>query len=424
MTKEKTGNWFIGLSVLVYIVLWFVFAPDDGLAATRDHVIGEMLAGATMILLSISIFLSTKPKWAEPYFGGLDKMYSTHRQIAIIALLLLIGHFYTIPTGKTGGPGLWLGMIAFYGFLISILLALAPRLPFISNFFKQTYTKWRNVHRLVGIMYLLSIFHYLMVEPHSLATPQGFYMLAFAIFGGGSWLYKQAFAQRMTPFLQYEVESVNRLNGSIIELVLKPLGEGLEHAAGQFAFIHFETDEILKEPHPFTIASAPGADRLRIAIKNSGDWTGYLYDMAQPGMVAQVAGGHGMFNYKNSPNDQIWVAGGIGVTPFASWVRDMRSDPAQKINFFYTVRSDSDVIFYDEFESAAQQHDNLNAHLQVSNENGRLTPDLVAQLCGEDISKRSVYLCGPVKMTESMAEAFQKMGVASSNIHFEEFNFR
>ncbi len=424
MNKAKLGNWLIGLDVLIYVALSFIFLPEEGIAAVRGDFVGELFAGIAMILLSIGIFLSTKPKWLEPYFGGLDKMYATHRQIAVLSLLILVGHVVVIPNGPTPGPGLWLGMIAFYGFLLTILMALAPRLPVISNFFRQSYSSWRKSHRLVGVLYLLSIFHYLMVDPLTFGTPQGLFMFVLAVIGGGAWIYKLAFASRATKTSTYEVTQVNKLNGAIVELVMEPKGEKLEHKAGQFCFIHFDGDSVLEEPHPFTIASSPNENQLRLGIKNSGDWTNYLYENAKPGMEAQITGGHGMFNYKASNNDQIWIAGGIGITPFTSWARDMVSNPAQQIDFFYTVRSQGDVIFFDEFEQKAAEHDSFNAHLQVSNDMGRLTPKMVCELCGNDVSQKSVYLCGPVKMTESMAAEFERLGVASSNIHFEEFNFR
>ncbi|MEM8858655.1 MAG: ferric reductase-like transmembrane domain-containing protein, partial [Chloroflexota bacterium] len=394
MAKHKLGNWVITLAVAIYVAFWFIFPPEGGIAAQPGDFFGEMLAGSAMILMGTGILLSTKPRWLEPYFGGLDKMYWTHRQVAIIGFLLLIGHFYAIPTGPTPGPGLWLGQAAFFGIVISILLAVAPRVPFISNFIKLSYDKWRIGHRLLGILFLLGIFHYLMVEPLSLATPQGILMMIISVIGVLAWLYKQTLAHRFTPHLQYEVVKTNRLNGSIIELVMKPLGERLQHAAGQFLFIHFEDDDVLKEPHPFTISSPPNADELRISVRNSGDWTGYLFDKVEAGMVASVEGGHGMFDYKASGNDQIWIAGGIGITPFTSWMRDMGKNPSadKKIDFFYTVRSASDVIFFDEFEKTAKDHSNFSAHLRVSNDKGRLTADNVKATCGGNIANRSVYL--------------------------------
>ena len=424
MKTEKLGNRIIGLVVLLYIALWFVSPPDHGILEELGHVLGEMLAGSAMILMAVGITLSTKPKWLESYFGGLDKMYGTHRQVAMIAFLLLVAHFFVIPAGPKGGPGIWIGQVAFYGILISVLITIAPRVPFISRYIRLGYDKWRIGHRLLGILFAAGIAHFLMVEPLSLGTPQGLLMMTISIIGVAAWLYKQTLAHQFTPHLQYEVEEVNRLNGSIVEVAMKPLGEKLHHAAGQFLFIHFHDDKVLSEPHPFTISSHPDADRLRISVRNSGDWTSYFYDNVKPGMVAAVEGGHGMFNYKASSNDQIWIAGGIGITPFTSWMRDMGESAKQKIDFFYTVRSDSDVVYFDEFNEAAEKHPNLNAHLTISNNDGRLTADKIAEKCGGSIANRSVYLCGPARMTESLADAFKKMGVSADNIHFEEFNFR
>lgn len=424
MKTEKLGNIVIGLVVVLYLALWFVAPPEHGMLEELAHVVGEMLAGVAMILMATGIILSTKPKWLEPYFGGLDKMYGTHRQVAMIAFLLLVGHFFVVPSGPTGGPGIVAGKIAFYGILISVLITIAPRVPFISRFIRLGYDKWRIGHRLLGILFAAGIAHFLMVEPLSYGTPQGILMMVVSVSGVLAWLYKQTLAHRFTPYHRYEVVEANRLNGSIIEVVMKPLGEKLQHAAGQFLFIHFADDKILNEPHPFTISSHPDANHLRISVRNSGDWTGYLYENLRPGMVASVEGGHGMFNYKTSSNDQIWIAGGIGITPFTSWMRDMSGSAKQNIDFFYTVRSDGDVVYFDEFNQASEKHPNLKAHLTVSNNDGRLTADKIAATCGGNIANRSVYLCGPARMTESFADAFQQMGVSADNIHFEEFNFR
>ena len=64
-------------------------------------------------------------------------------------------------------------------------------------------------------------------------------------------------------------------------------------------------------------------------------------------------GCHGRLNYKTGGEQQIWIAGGIGVTPFLSWVRDFDANSEFEIDFFYTVRSEADALFWDEFAAAA-----------------------------------------------------------------------
>ena len=77
------------------------------------------------------------------------------------------------------------------------------------------------------------------------------------------------------------------------------------------------------ERHPFSVASAPSERLLEVSIKASGDYTRDLHDKVQKGTPAKVAGPFGGFDYRRGGQDQIWIAGGIGVTPFLSWIRSL-----------------------------------------------------------------------------------------------------
>lgn len=428
MTNSRVGNWVIIGIVIVNILLWFIFPPEPNW--TEDpkdvgHMIGELFSSTAMILMGLAITLATKPRWLEGYFGGLDKMYRTHRRIAMLAFLLLIAHVIVIPRSGVGGIGAILGRVAMFGIVVMVLLTIAPRVPLISDVIRLSYDKWRLGHKLLGVFFIMGLFHYRFSEAYVLDSVPGFYLFAFVALGIGAYLYKQIVSGWLRPTFPYTVAQVNPLSGTATEVVLQPAGSGrLSYEAGQFLFIHFEEDKVLSEPHPFTISSSPREENLRVSIRAAGDWTGYLHQNLKAGMTAKVSGGHGRFLYKDGGDEQIWIAGGIGVTPFVSWVRDLGDNCPKKIDFFYTVRHASEVLFWDEFETAADQHENLNVHLQASSSDGRLTPELVAQQVQGDIQNKSIYLCGPIKMTEGMADRFKEMGVPAGQIHFEEFNFR
>jgi len=90
-------------------------------------------------------------------------------------------------------------------------------------------------------------------------------------------------------------------------------------AAGQFAFVRFDAGE---GAHPFTITSPwVGDGRLVFLIKGLGDYTKRLPTLLQPGPVLRVEGPYGTFTFKGTQPRQIWVSGGIGITPFFARLR-------------------------------------------------------------------------------------------------------
>ena len=103
-----------------------------------------------IVLMSFSLFLSTRPRWAEPFFGGLDKMYMTHRQTSTSAFLLMFLHIVIVPIHifdfKLGN---YLGIIAFLGLISIILPTLSPRIPFLNKLTGQTYEGWKKLHRFI-----------------------------------------------------------------------------------------------------------------------------------------------------------------------------------------------------------------------------------------------------------------------------------
>ena len=107
MMKRSIGNWIIISLVVLNVIVWFVFPPiNDGRPNFARQYAGEIIGANNIILMACSLFLSTRPRWAEPYFGGLDKMYVTHRHTSTAALLLIFVHVLTVPSRCIGGLGI------------------------------------------------------------------------------------------------------------------------------------------------------------------------------------------------------------------------------------------------------------------------------------------------------------------------------
>jgi predicted ferric reductase len=342
----------------------------------------------------------------------------------MLAILLLLVHVIIVPNSPLGGPGLWLGWFTFPAMLLLILLTIAPRMPLVSQFIHLAYHQWKGLHRYMGLLFILGLTHALMVEPLILhSRPLTFYVGTLAVIGVAAYLYKQFLWDRFKKHYPYEVLGVKKLNGTVAEVTLRDRGQKLAHRAGQFLYVHFDADPVLREPHPFTISSAPGEQNLRLSIKASGDWTQYLHEHLQPGAGAFVEGPHGEFNFKTGGQKQVWIAGGIGITPFLSWMRDFEAAPhGREIDFYYTTAVPEEALFLDEIERAGRTA-GFRAHVSHSVRDGRLSADKVVASSG-DPKDKDIYMCGPAPMIEAFRRTFTARGVPPGRIHYEEFNFR
>jgi predicted ferric reductase len=175
--------------------------------------------------------------------------------------------------------------------------------------------------------------------------------------------------------------------------------------------------------HPFSVSSAPSDPRLELMIKASGDYTRDLYDELRPGIPAKLAGPFGGFDYRQGGHDQIWIAGGIGVTPFLSWIRSIDGAFDRQVDFFYAVDHAQDAVNLDEIRRVADRHPSLRIHLVTTDTDGRLTPAAVMHDVSPDLSPW-VYMCGPPPMMNAFSAGFRKLGVPASRIRWEQFDVR
>jgi predicted ferric reductase len=109
-----------------------------------------------------------------------------------------------------------------------------------------------------------------------------------------------------------------------------------------------------------------------VTIKAVGDYTRELFEQLRPGVPARLAGPFGAFDYRRGGRGQVWIAGGIGITPFLSWIRSLDGDFDREVDLFYTVAHRAEAIHTDEIRAAADAHPSLRPHVLSSDTDGRL----------------------------------------------------
>jgi predicted ferric reductase len=411
------------------VVLWVAERPAG---SPTGRFIGELCGAEAVLLFSCSLVLAALVPWGERAFGGLDRVFVWHRRVAVTGLALLVPHVLLVtsapdPFETSFGHGL--GDVALLGLLGLSLWALAPRLrgarwpgP-IRMLARTSHEHWLNAHRLTGLFVAVALTHGAIVAPtlrHSTSI-----RLAFIVTGSIgllAYIYRELLARFVVPNYGYEVASVRRLSPSVLEIGLDPVHGALSFAPGQFIVLAIGGTAGWEE-HPFTVSSSSTATRLDVTIKASGDYTDRLYADLQPGAPARVTGPFGGFDYHDGRYEQVWIAGGIGVTPFISWLRSLNGGLDRDVDFYYTVKQPEDAVYLDEIDRAAARYPTLRPHVLYSARDGLLTADDVMGNLRPAVAP-SIYMCGPRAMATSLSHGFERFGVPRADIHWEEFDAR
>ncbi len=384
-------------------------------------IFSQFIGCAALIAMAISQVLATRIKIIEPIFGGLDRVYVLHKWLGIAAVVSILLHD-TIDAEINGlGTETWLsdlaetlGEFSLYGFLILALITIVTFIP---------YHLWRWSHKLMGALFALSTFHFAFIsKPFSNTDPVSAYVLLMCTVGLAAYIYTlfpAKFGRKTHP---YTVKHTKQ-SGGALAVQLKPVDRAIQHSAGQFCFVSFDLPH-LQESHPFTISSAPNsAGLLQFTIQPMGDYTARLSDQLKPGTRAHLSRAYGHFRLRRTAKSQIWIAGGIGITPFNAWLQEITPGHGQ-IDLFYCIRGRSSAPHLEQIEQAAGKLDNLNLHIIDTTKQARLSANTIEHSSSADLSTAEIYFCGPAQMREALRRGLRSKGVAHRRFHYEEFEIR
>ncbi|MGH7142232.1 MAG: ferredoxin--NADP reductase [Candidatus Saccharimonadales bacterium] len=205
--------------------------------------------------------------------------------------------------------------------------------------------------------------------------------------------------------------------GNITSFWFRP-EKRITYTAGQFIELtlkHNNPDD-RGEKRWFTLSSSPGDDLVSITTKLSKPGSSFKLALQnlQPGTELRMVEPMGDFVLpKNLTQPLIFIAGGIGLTPFHSmfeWLA--KNHEKRSIQFIYGVRNEDEIIFQDTFQRAG-----IRAIIVVNQpseawggEQGELSSELILGLV-QSTDDTLVYLSGPEPMIERLANDLHSSGI-------------
>lgn len=408
------------LVVASCVVWWFAYAGSGETVA-----FGLFIGTVAIVLMTWSFVLAIRARWLEPLFGGLDQMYAVHRWVGVLSMGAMFLHVRLEPEVEGGFDGV-LAMfedtakeaagVAEFAFYILVGISLVRWVP---------YRWWRLSHKLLGVPFAFAALHTVTIEkPFAADSAWSVALVAVSIVGVGAWIWRVVGRDMLLPGLPYRVVST-AMHERTLELELSPVWRSLRQRPGQFAIVKLQLPG-LHEPHAFTIASAPQEEHLRFFVRDLGDWTAEMQQRDLVGALVRVEGPYGRFEplpHERSVQRIVWVAGGVGITPFLSAVSTLPSGaPAQERPLLvYCVSRAHDATAIEVLRSAAAAG-RIDLEVVASAEGRRLDSTLLRDLVGGDLTGAHVAACGPAGLVATVERTARRLG--ARQIESEAFDIR
>ncbi len=216
-----------------------------------------------------------------------------------------------------------------------------------------------------------------------------------------------------------KVISVEKITHDVLKIVtIKP--NGYDFIPGQATEVAINKSGWQEQKRPFTFTSLPVDEHLEFIIKtypaNKG-MTNELLDL-KSGDELLIHDVWGAISYQGKG---VFIAGGAGVTPFISILRDLeRRNELAGNSLIFANKTKGDIILEQYFDKIlGPSFINILTHENIEGYHyGSLTQDFL--MANVNNLTESFYVCGPIPMIEAVINHLTQMGVDRSKIVLEE----
>lgn len=413
--------------VAVPVVLWAGTLWQGMPALAYLYATGRLLALVGFISVFFQFVLSAKIKWIERNIG-LDKLFGIHKTSGLIGLTFILIHPIPLTlTDLLAGriPSITLPKLVGASSLLIFVIGASSAVLYSK--LRLKYETWKAIHTANYVALPLGFVHSLVLGSDlsrgSLRT--FWFILAF--------LYLAVLAHKLWRRIQirrhpFQVAAV--IQETHDTWTLEFAGKPVAYKPGQFLIVQLIRDGRVSEPHPFTLSSSPTRKGLAISVKSVGDFTSTIRH-TKTADRAYIDAPYGAFSFlcRDAP-DLLFIAGGIGITPFMSMLRYMADSKLERrVVLVWGNKSERDIAFRAELEAIEAGMPSLRVlHVMSSQpdwpgERGYVDAEKLSRAL-DGLQDPQVFLCGPPVMMEVVLRTLRGLGIPKKRIHYERFSLR
>lgn len=430
---EKTKRNLLIVAIIISLVpsLLLVAWPNVVSVSTVSLWLADVLGYMGIVLLLWMYILGAKSIMGI-VFKDLAPVLSIHKWLGKYAVLGIFAHpllvtfsfgeslFYSfIPhIGTLYERHVTLGRISFWLLLLTWFVSALLR-------DRITFRPWKYLHYLAYICAPFALLHIPNVGSNYMAsqTVRVYFFLLLVVFAIVTFV-------RLRGILNldksaYTVVKQLKVSDTDYTLYLKP--KNLDYVSpkrGQYIYLKLG---YISEDHPFSVLQYDNETHmLTVGYRVFGDYTNIMTKLT-PGETVYVGGPYGAFmsDYSADTRPAVFLAGGIGITPFVDQIIQNHTEKEQWL--FAANRARATTVFVPQLapylgNKLVRVYSQEPSALQPGEESGHITSELLQKYLG-DMHGYSFYLCGPSAMMKAMKTMLLEHGIPSNQIHSEKFGW-
>ena len=386
----------VGIALLLYFLDAHTNHANGGAISGRGtgFVLGEVSGIAAAVLLASVVILASRLTVMELLFGDLTKVYVAHGVIGMTMFALVSFHPLMYLLGGLLFGASFLGaahvLVPFHVVVLdwvsylTIAIALIPTM-----YMRLAFNWWRAIHLLLGLAMILTGYS-ILIDNSAFDTSAipllRDYLYVIFVLATAAFIWVALFRRIAEPKREYRIVGAEyHPAANAMEFRAVPVGLPHRFQAGQFTYVDL-LDSLAQvdrefEAHPFSIASHPGSEELSLVIEAHGTHTQRFTAITGDGHArALLHGAYGrMVLERPERKHQLWLAGGIGVTPFLSMAEELAEHPERyegyDVSLVVGVDRAEQALKQAELEASASRYPGLRVFLWVGEQRGLPTVD-------------------------------------------------
>jgi predicted ferric reductase len=440
-TALNGSTWLVFYVALILFPLaaGAVFRPVDASDSLFIN-LSVALGYVGFAIMAMELALLSRVKSATAAFG-LDALQLVHKQIAFVALILVLIHpLMLLPAGYPWQMILLARQVPWpimLGTLAVIATVLLIALSVWRKRLRIPYELWQITHGILAIVVLAAAAgHILLAGRYSQLLPMRVAVVLYLALLIVLFVYVRIARPLRSLWRPWRVIDNRTELGRSRTLRLAPDGHaGWHFEGGQFAWIHVGRWPFTYAQHPISFSSSgelsSETGEVAFTIKALGDWSSKRVPAVQSGDRVWLDGPHGVFTIDRIQGPgYVFIAGGVGITPIYSMLATMADRGDLRPVFLFFGGKDADSLTLREEVLALRSRMNLEVIMTLTDppavwggESGRITPRMLLSYLPEKAYRRWMYIiCGPNPMIDAMESVLATIDVPVEQVHAERFD--